>query len=272
MIKLIATDLDGTFLRADKTVSDFNHQAVRAAVDQGILFGIASGRPLETTLNMIDQWGMTKEIRFLIGMNGGVVYDTETKTADRNYLLDEKTIDAIMDHFKGQPVCFHIKIGVDRYSNYSTPATVKDALRYGEHEHLADLYELMKGKRVHKINIVCRQPEVMAQVMACADAFQDPGVVHFQTQPGMIEFVDVHVNKGMGLQRIADHFGIPMTETLAFGDASNDYALLEAAGLGVCMKNGDAACKRIADVVTPQTNEEDAVGHYIFDHVLNADA
>ena len=55
-VTLIATDLDGTFLNSKKQVSDLNREAVSKLKNHGILFGIASGRPVETVRAMLKKW------------------------------------------------------------------------------------------------------------------------------------------------------------------------------------------------------------------------
>ncbi|MDE6867429.1 MAG: HAD hydrolase family protein, partial [Muribaculaceae bacterium] len=62
-------------------------------------------------------------------------------------------------------------------------------------------------------------------------------------------------DKSRGLQAMADHFGFDMSETMAFGDGSNDIGMLKAAGIGVAMGNAAPEVKAAADYVT--TNDSD---------------
>ena len=71
-ITLVATDLDGTFLDSKKKVPAINREAISGLKDRGILFGIASGRPIETVRPMIHDWGIEQDVSFIVGMNGGV--------------------------------------------------------------------------------------------------------------------------------------------------------------------------------------------------------
>lgn len=269
-IKLVATDLDGTLLNSDKMVSDYNRMAIQKMCQQGVIFGIVSGRPVETIQKMIPKWQLEDEVQFIVGMNGGAIYDVENDEKESFYMLDEEAITSIMDHFQGYDVIFHIKIGTKRYTNYSTEFTRKDALRYGEEEIEADLYELMKGRKVGKINVNC-EPEKMDETLKKADEYVNENVIHFKTQPTIIEFVDHHVNKGLGLEKIANHFQIPIENTAAFGDAANDLALLKKAGTSICMQNGDVRVKEISDIVTELNNDQDAVGHFIMEHIVKED-
>lgn len=60
-----------------------------------------------------------------------------------------------------------------------------------------------------------------------------------------------------------------MKNVIAFGDAENDIAMLQTAGWSVALKNGMDDVKEIANDITSYPCDEDGVGHYLWDHVLN---
>ena len=96
-VTLIATDLDGTFLNSKKQVSDLNREAVSKLKNHGILFGIASGRPVETVRAMLKKWKIEDSVSFIMGMNGGVVYDLRQRTKEEYHVLDgEVVLDVII--------------------------------------------------------------------------------------------------------------------------------------------------------------------------------
>ena len=79
----------------------------------------------------------------------------------------------------------------------------------------------------------------------------------------MLEFQDPHIHKGIGLQHAVNLLNIDMKDVLAFGDMSNDNPMLQAAGTGVCLKNGAQDTKDCADYITDYTNNEDGLARYI---------
>lgn len=268
-IQLIATDLDGTFLNSSKRISDLNRYGVRACREQGIRFGIATGRPVDTTLLMAERWNLQADLDFIVAMNGGVIYNAHTGERNEFYLLKGYQVQEIIHAFQDMDVHFQVKIKTIRYTDYSTEKTQKDALRYGETEVKTNLDELLDRCDVNKLNVVCA-PSYRPQVEERAHLFIEThkGITGFASQPGIFEFVNEKVNKGFGLQMIANDFKIPMENTLAFGDGGNDMKLIEAAGIGVVMKNGDVRLKQIADVVLEWTNDESGVGQYLMTQVL----
>ena len=268
-IRLIASDLDGTLLNQEKMISNRNIEAIRRCKEKGIHFGIATGRPVDTTKVMVQRWGVEKEIDFIMGMNGGIIFDCKSNQSDLYYPLEGKTIQEIIRFFEGYDVIFHVKIGRNRYTNVSTKKTQEDAKRVGEDEVLMDLIPFLEDKKVSKLNVIS-EPSYQMVVKERAQKFIEshPTVTGFPTQPDIFEFVDYRINKGFGLEKLAEHYKISIDETLAFGDAENDICLIQAAGKGICMRNGADKTKEIADYVTPYTNQEDAVARYLEENIL----
>lgn len=74
--------------------------------------------------------------------------------------------------------------------------------------------------------------------------------------PHFLEFASPRVSKGSGLAFVAEHLGFTAAETIAFGDGENDLELIEWAGYGVSVENGDELLKARADWVCPGPAEE----------------
>ncbi|MGM9947993.1 HAD family hydrolase [Floccifex sp.] len=266
-ITLVATDLDGTLLNANKEVSEMNKQAIRDLKQNGIFFGIASGRPVETILKTIEDWGMSKDIGFVMGMNGGAIYDYRLQQKEEFYLLDGSIVMEIMDFFKGYDVIFQVLIGDDRYVNKSTPETRANAKLFKENEIECDLYEFLQNRKINKL-ILNFDPSYQKVVEQRAKEFKNPNCTGFFTANYLFEFVDPHINKGFGIQKLCEHFGTSKEHVVAFGDDLNDKEMLLASGCGVAMKNARNRIKEIADYVSEYTNEENAIAHFVYDYIL----
>ena len=78
-IKMVITDLDGTFLNNEEIVSQRNIQAIKKLKESGILFGFATGRPICSVENLIPKWQMDGMVDFIIGLNGGHIKDYKKK-------------------------------------------------------------------------------------------------------------------------------------------------------------------------------------------------
>ncbi|MDD7281077.1 HAD family hydrolase [Floccifex sp.] len=266
-VTLVATDLDGTLLNAKKEVSEENKQAIRDLKKNGIFFGIASGRPVETILKTIEDWGLNKDIGFVMGMNGGAIYDYRQQIKEDFYLMDGKDAIDIMDFFQGYDVIFWVLIGDKRYVNISTPQTREHAKLYRENEIECDLYDFVKDKKINKL-ILHFDPSYQKIVENRASEYKNPNCTGFFTANNLFEFVDPHINKGFGIEKLCEHFGTSKEHVVSFGDDLNDCEMLMASGCGVAMKNARNRLKAVANYVSEYTNEENAIAHFVYDYIL----
>ena len=120
-----------------------------------------------------------------------------------------------------------------------------------------------------------RDPEFQQKMLAGRSIsgeykFSDGGRVSYvgSYEKNLLEFMDKDTNKGSGLKIACDILGIPVKSSMAFGDTTNDYSLIETAGIGVCMINGTDDVKEVADHITKYTNNEDGFYHFIQENVF----
>ena len=76
------------------------------------------------------------------------------------------------------------------------------------------------------------------------------------------------VNKGNALLKLGEILGIAKEEIMAFGDASNDFSMIEKAGSGVAMANAERELKEVADYIA-YSNDEEGVARFIEEYVLD---
>ncbi|MBP3853152.1 MAG: HAD family phosphatase [Erysipelotrichaceae bacterium] len=267
-ITLIATDLDGTFLNSKKEVSRTNREMIHRLKEKGILFGICSGRPIDTVRPLIQQWGIEKSVSFIVGMNGGALYDLQRKEKEEYHLISGQDAIAVMDFFDDLPVEFYVVIGTVKFVNHSTEESRAEAMSYGAFEVETDLREFLQARDINKL-ILWFDEKDRDRIEQRAKMFYRDNLVGINTGPGYYEYQDPRVNKGFGIKKLAKHYGTTLEHILVFGDAPNDLEMLEKAGVGVCMKNGSEECKKIADITTERTNDQSGVGHFIQTHILN---
>jgi Cof subfamily protein (haloacid dehalogenase superfamily) len=74
--------------------------------------------------------------------------------------------------------------------------------------------------------------------------------------PYFLELASPRISKGTGLAFVAEHLGLDLSGTVAFGDGENDFELLQAAGYGVAVENGHEELKARADWLCPGPEEE----------------
>jgi Cof subfamily protein (haloacid dehalogenase superfamily) len=80
-------------------------------------------------------------------------------------------------------------------------------------------------------------------------------VIILQTDDNLLQIMSPDAGKSVALQKVADHYGIPMQQVMALGDAPNDVGMLQLAGVGVAMDNARPVVKAVADWIAPTNND-----------------
>lgn len=267
-IKLILCDLDGTLLNNESMVTDYTKQAIQKARDQGILFGVATGRSLYAVNQLIDKWQIRELCDVLLGFNGGQIIDESMNVNQLNYPLKGEYCLEIIEHFKDLPVNFVI------YDKTTLYAFKKDmwSERLSKSNHfqealMGDLDTFFKRKSYPKLQIACDATD-MPKVIERAATFSSENYHCMQTGAFLFEYMDRNVSKSNGIKTVCELHGYTMDNVCVFGDAANDRDMLQKAGLGVCMINGDDTTKALSNDITEYTNNEDGVAKYIEKNIL----
>ena len=110
--------------------------------------------------------------------------------------------------------------------------------------------------------LVCKTPEILAQA---ARSLSD----HFDVQPHVhgcsCDLTLKGESKGKGIEKLCAHLNVDISNTVAFGDAHNDYEMIANVGLGIVMGNGVSELKKIGDYTTRSVSEE-GIFHALKDH------
>ena len=263
-IRLIAADVDGTLVRDDRLMTRFTRDTICALHRHGILFGIASGRDYHQLLEDNRLWNFDFPFDFVIGMNGGQVYIEKEKKAYEYYLLSTSTLQKLLTMMA--PLDLNPSMYIDP-PDFMALRVDEGEMQSAERNHsnliiakdLSDFWQKPHAKVMYRIN----DPEKMNEAVAWADAHPSDLWHSVKTQTTMLEFMDPHVNKGMGLQKVSELLNVPLTGILAAGDMDNDVPMLKTAGYSVCMCNGCDEGKEAADAVTRMSNNDDGLALWL---------
>ena len=265
-IQWIVSDLDGTLLNNQKQVSQKNQKAIQWLFEQGIDFGIVSGRPVKTIYETLDFWQIKPYVRFIIGMNGAAFMDISTQEITYAPSLSLDVIQKIMNHFKGWDVCFQILDEKIRYTNRSTNSSIQYTTKCHEREVVTDLIEYSKKNRVLKWMIYC-EPQMMEQVRKHANALNENQISAIQTDDCMLEFMSADIHKGSGLLKASKQLHLDLKTCLSLGDADNDVSMFNVTGYSFCVQNGTKLAKEKSKQVFPYTNEEDIIDKIVREYI-----
>ena len=261
-IRLIATDMDGTFLDDEKQIPEANWQALLACAARGIQIVPATGR---TVRGIPDRIRTLPGVRYAITTNGAVVADLKEDRIISTCRIPVDTAlrvlemardsgadlmyDAYMDGIGCTTQYFY-----DHAERYAVSAGVAALIRKTRRVVPDNIrYVKEMGKEIDKINMFFTDMEARKRMRVSLG--QIPGILVTSSIPNNLEINAAGADKGSALLRLAEFLGIGREETMAFGDGENDLSMLRASGLGVAMENGEEQVKQAADFVTVSNND-----------------
>jgi Cof subfamily protein (haloacid dehalogenase superfamily) len=258
MLRLLATDLDGTLLRTDGTVSERTRRALDAAIAAGVAVVLVTGRPPHTLKQAAHAAGLTG---LAVCSNGAIVYDLDRDEIVRHTPLPvEATRGVILTLRAAVPdVCFAFVRGTrfacePAYHSIASAADHADGFLdlavLGDAITLADEAPTKLIARHATIN----PDDLLTQMLGLALA----GVEVTHSGAPYVELSASGVTKAFALEAFCADLGISANEVVAFGDAPNDLPMLRWAGHGIAVANAHPTVLVEADEVAP-ANDDDGV-------------
>ncbi|MFB7401684.1 HAD family hydrolase [Streptomyces rubiginosohelvolus] len=251
---LVATDLDGTLLRPDDTVSARSRAALGLAAASGARHLIVTGRPVPGIRALLADLAYSG---LVVCGQGTQLYDADTGRLLRSVALDREAADTALGKIEAEVGAVFAAVdqdGVDGVTlieaGYRMPNPTLPAQRVSSRD---DLWERPV------IKVLVRHPELGDDALAAVarGAVGDLATVTM-AGPGTVELAPRGVDKGTGLAAAAELLGIGAERTVAFGDMPNDLPMFAGSGLRVAVGNAHPELRAAADEVT-LSNAEDGV-------------
>lgn len=258
---LMCTDLDGTLLRADKSVSKENLEAIEYFKAEGGLFTFVSGRVPSAARKIYE----TVHPNAPIGcFNGGGVYDFETDVFLHFSALPEESLILTELVDREMPdVGIQLNTARNVYFCKDNPAQQDFRTATGLPHKVCPYRNRSEdvGKMIflHRDRAVLERLEKLLTTHPLSERFD-----FVRSERTIFEILPKGASKGAALARIAASCGVDMRRTVAIGDYDNDVSMLKEAALGVAVSNASEAAKRAADYITV-SNEEHAIARVISD-------
>ncbi len=271
-IKMIGLDLDGTLLNTRKELTERSREALRKAIDQGILVLAATGRPYT---GIPEELRNFPGIRYALTSNGARILDTQTGTVLIEELLhweDARRALRVMRKYDTLQEIYYDGQG------YADRTKLEEIHRYHHNPHMweyvqksriavSDIMEVIDREKRDMDKIQGLFADMRERELAWQELAKDKRIELVGSLKYNIEINAAGVNKGKGLIKLGELLGICREEIMACGDGDNDVEMLREAGFGVAMENAEEEVKRAADYIT-ETNDEDGVAKAIERFVL----
>ena len=265
MIKFIIFDIDGTLVDDEKVLSKNTKEVLKTLKDQGIKLGLASGRQIKQYHKQVSSWGSDLSFDMYVGLNGAELYDVYDKEYRSFYKLKINEIKEIVDVMT--PFVKHEYYKHGDMIRYDDDITSFKDRKLDDCLPIDDIYDLKIdeiGKVLYHFDLnkaMEIERFIDVHINECHKDYHG-----FKTQPGYLEFSNIHTSKAVPMIYYANKHQIDMSEVMALGDTTNDNAMIEASGVGVCLKNGTDDTKKIADIITEYTNNEEGAYRFLKDY------
>ena len=252
-IKLVAVDVDGTFVRSDYTYDVPRFKCILSRLNEmGCHFVVASGNQYYQLRDLFS--GYYDELSF-VAENGAFVKDKTELLFTAN--MPKETVDEVIDVCREYPEILNVLCGAK--SAYCQRGTVSQ-----EFYDLTAIY-------YHRLKWVDDLKKVDDQILKFAptvpvektyqyyDMFRERlgGKIEPTTSGhGSIDLIVPGCHKASGLKRLVERWEIMPEQCVAFGDGGNDIEMLQYCGYSFAMDNAPENVKKVAKEICPSNNED----------------
>ncbi|MGV9424071.1 HAD family hydrolase [Streptomyces sp. NPDC003656] len=251
--RLIATDLDGTLLRGDDTISPRTRAALAAATEAGAAHIVVTGRAVPWTRHILDDLGYEG---LAVCGQGAQVYDAGQHRLLTSVTLDRKLAGVALAKIEAEVGPLYIaasRDGLDGDVLVGPGYAVTGALPSTPFTDVADLWTAPLNK------LYIQHPRLNSDELAEAAQGAAGGFVTVvMAGEGIVELLPLGLSKATGLSLAARRLGMKAADTIAFGDMPNDIPMFAWSAHGVAMDNAHADLKAVSDEVTA-SNEDDGI-------------
>lgn len=265
MYKLVATDMDETFLDHDHQIPEANIRAMQRMKELGVLFVPPSGRWYSSIMdNFAHLDPALLEGSYVISYNGGFI----NRVGDPNPLtscgIGRACAEELYALGRELGKCMHVNVADGHVFVCDAPEAERTYLEKisgvthfssAEHTDLSflDSRDIVKlifmDPDFEGLQQLGRELEPMAQRLGVEITF---------SSKRYLEFMPAGIDKGYGLKKLAEMLGIPMDQVIGVGDSANDLAMIKAAGLGVGVANVTDDVRPYCDIVLESTGDDGA--------------
>ena len=259
--KLIFLDIDGTLTTPGSNVPPESAlEVIREARERGHKVLLCTGRNLDMLKPLLEYGfdGAVASAGGYVVLDGEVLFD---------YPMSEKQRETALRLFEQNGVLRTIEAKDASYCDEGMGEFLQRVS--GGNSELARWREAIErdlkirpiseydGRPIYKIVFMCETAEQLAPAVKALNR-DFYFLIQDMTAANCIngELINRKFDKGSGVRRVAEVLGIPLEDTIGFGDSMNDAEMIETVGTGVCMENGSPVLKKLSDLVCPPVEED----------------
>jgi Cof subfamily protein (haloacid dehalogenase superfamily) len=251
-IALVVSDVDGTLLTKDKTLTDDAKRAVRRLHEAGIGFTITSSRPTIGMRFLIEPLAITLPVG---AFNGSCIVDPELKPIER-HLIPAPAVERslkVLNEFGTDIWLFTSDLWLTRHPDADYVPHEKRAIR-ADPTIVEDFAPYLSS--ACKIVGSTSDAGLLQRCEAAIQQALGTQATAVRSQSYYLDITPPGCDKGTFVQWIAKRLGISTDAVATIGDMQNDLAMFKTSGLSIAMGNATDDVKRSATLVTTSNENE----------------
>lgn len=265
MIKLVATDIDGTILGSSRVFTDGVRNCIKKMEQQGVKVIVVTGRMNAAAQKIAKELDLKTPV---VSYQGGLIIDNENNILYERY-IPEPIVDRILAWAKENNVHINFYSNDTLYSE-KDDYEVQRYAGYQNVEYIVKSFDELPHNRVHKLlGIDFNNPNRVTEwVETMTKEFPELHIV--KSTPNFCEFSVKDATKYCAVKFLQNYWGFENEEILTIGDQDNDIELLKAGEISIAMGNASNNLKRYADYITDTVDNDGfvkAMEKFVFEEV-----
>lgn len=272
MYKLICLDMDGTLLNSRGEVSQRNLRAIKLAHEKGVKVTVCTGRLFTSARFYADMLEVEVPV---IASNGAYIREKDKNEVIYKSVLGYENSKKILEVYKNHNITFYFNtcdtVFMERLDPENGYVKINKTLPKHSQINIKVIEEWDKTLLEYEDEIlkcICIDKDSDKIIKAKRDLLKLKELEVVSSASNNIEAMVSGASKGRAVEVLAGFYDLKREEIMCIGDNENDISMLQYAGMGVAMRNGENKVKEIADYVT-DTNNDDGVAKAIEKFVLN---
>lgn len=267
--QLLATDLDGTLLNAKKEISSENIKAINCALEMGKQVIFSTGR----ALGEVEQFfPLFPTMRYVLCESGGLLYDWQEQRVISRQVLDPAITQEVLRYAQPRDIMIQVMMEGESVISKKSIARLEHYRNEYLREHFCHHVRLVDNvidycqSGEYLVEKICLyHPDTTARVQTLEQLRHLDLTAAFSERTSL-ELTPIGVDKGNGLRKLCEEIHIPLEQVIAVGDAPNDLAVLQTAGLALAVDNASEEVKQVCHAVVADNEHngvKEAIEHWL---------
>lgn len=270
MVKMVASDLDGTLLNSHFKITDETIKTINMLKEKGIKFVVATGRPEHLIMEYVDK--LKLDTPYILN-NGSVIKFFDKNIVLQNLKLKETDVTTLVEFCEKRNILYmlYTDVGITTKMNFRVKHFLKlnEYIENKENQFKFNIIEninsINRFDNVNKILIIEKDIEKFEELKKIFSSYRN--FIVFSSQNGFLDINPLNTSKGEALKIVINYYGFSQSEVVVFGDQENDISMLKLAGKSIAVDNALELVKKVCDDVT-LSNEGNGVSHWINKKIL----